>query len=208
MGDFLSQRRIHQTNKRSDLRVVPGWSGAQIDLLVKEALTSPEALEKLCGHYIPRIYNYVLKRVGSVQDAEDITSMVFEKAITNLDSFDDSKASFSTWIYRIATNCITDHYRSRGRKRESPLEDEVLPVTAPGDPGLDKLDLYLGLLDLLQQLPVKYREALALRYFGHMRVSEVAETLRITESAASKRILRGLEELRRQAADGPLQELI
>lgn len=208
MGDYVADGRINQTNKRSSFRVIPGTAGGFTDSLVREALTSPEALEELCGHFVPRIYNYVLKRVGSVEDAEDITSMVFEKAIVNLASFDDSKASFSTWIYRIATNCVTDHYRSRGRKKESPLEDSAISGMAAGDAGLDRMDLYLGMLDLLQQLPPKYREALALRYFAGMRVGEVARTLGITESAASKRILRGLDELRELAGGGPLEELL
>ena len=60
-----------------------------------------------------------MKRVGNVQDAEDITSIVFEKVVSNLASFDESRASFTTWIYRIAMNSVTDFYRSRGRRKES-----------------------------------------------------------------------------------------
>jgi RNA polymerase sigma-70 factor (ECF subfamily) len=207
-GEIMGDGRIQQPKKRSRAPKVRPGRGGYPDNLVSEALTSPEALEELCDHYVPRIYNFVLRRVGRVQDAEDITSIVFEKVILNLRSFDESRASFSTWIYRIATNCVTDYYRSKGRKRESSLDDEAMGLRHPGDAGLQSADLHVALLDLLRQLPPRYREAVALRYFAGMRVQEVAETLGITESAASKRILRGLDELRRLAAGGPLEELM
>lgn len=79
---------------------------------------------------------------------------------------------------------------------------------AAADSGLERVDLHIALLDLLQQLPAKYREAIALRYFARMRVLEVARALDITESAASKRILRGLEELRGLSRGGPLEEML
>lgn len=204
----MANGRIQEPGKRTRaLRVVPPRAGS-VDSLAAEALTSPEALEELCGKYAPRMYSYVLKRVGGVQDAEDVTSLVFEKVIGNLGSFDESRASFSTWIYRIATNCITDYYRSRGRRKEAPIEDELTGGVAAAGSDLERVDLHIALLDLLQQLPAKYREAIALRYFAQMRVLEVARTLNITESAASKRILRGLEELRVLSRGGPLEELL
>jgi RNA polymerase sigma factor (sigma-70 family) len=209
LGDFMGNQRIQQQKKRSGIiRVIPGGAEGFPDHRVQEALASPDALEDLCSYYVPRIYNYVLRRVGRVQDAEDITSVVFEKVIVNLRTFDGSRASFSTWIYRIATNTVTDHYRSRSRKKETPLDDGVEQVGPMGEADLERTELYLGLLDLMDQLPAKYREAVALRYFAEMRVQEVAETLGITESAASKRVLRGLDELKRLASGGPLEELI
>jgi RNA polymerase sigma-70 factor, ECF subfamily len=209
LGDFMGTERIQQRNRKSGIiKVIPGDVDGFPDRMVQEALTSQEALEELCRHYVPRIYNYVLRRVGRVQDAEDITSTVFEKVIGNLQSFDESRASFSTWIYRIATNTVTDYYRSRGRKKESSLDDDLVQTGLAGEAGLERTELYVGLLELVEQLPVKYREAIALRYFAEMRVQEVAETLEITESAASKRILRGLDELKRLASGGPLEELM
>ncbi len=189
------------------MRVVEGRAGFP-DSRVSEALDSTEALEELCGHYAPRIYSFILKRVGRVEDAEDLTSVVFEKVILKLDTFDESKASFSTWIYRIAMNCVTDFYRSRSRKKEAPLEDGDVAGRREGISDLERMDLHIALLDLLEQLPAKYREAVTLRYFADMRVGEVAETLGITESAASKRVLRGLEELRSRSRGGPLEELL
>jgi RNA polymerase sigma-70 factor (ECF subfamily) len=208
MGDFLTDGRIEKREERKrEFVVIPGKSEPE-EALVREAITSPEALEELCDLYVPRIYNFVLKRVGKVQDAEDITSTVFEKVLLNLGSFDGSKASFSTWIFRITINSVTDYYRGRARRRETSLEDSGFEVLLEGDSGVERLGSYLAVLDLLAGLPPKYQEALSLRYFGGLKVVEVAEVLGISETAASKRILRGLEELRRIASTGALDGLL
>ena len=203
----MSDERIQPQKEAGMLRVVDGL-GAVPESLVRQAASSPDALERLCDHYIPKIYNFILKRVGSVPDAEDITSITFEKVIVNLGSFDETRASFTTWIYKIAANSVTDFYRSRGRRKESSLDDEVAGAIAGDVDELERADLYMVLVDLMKQLPPKYAEALSMRYFAGMRVQEVAEALGITESAASKRILRGLEDLRKLAEGGPLDRLI
>jgi len=204
----LTDGRIEKREERKrEFVVIPGKSEPE-EALVQEAITSPEALEELCDLYVPRIYNFVLKRVGKVQDAEDVTSTVFEKVLLNLGSFDGSKASFSTWIFRITINTVTDYYRGRARRRETSLEDSGFEVLLEGDSGVERLGSYLAVLDLLAGLPPKYQEALSLRYFGGLKVLEVAEVLGISETAASKRILRGLEELRRIASTGALDGLL
>jgi RNA polymerase sigma-70 factor (ECF subfamily) len=199
--------RIQPKKGAGVLRVVDG-QGSLPESLVREAATSADALELLCDHYIPKIYNFILKRVGSVPDAEDITSIVFEKVVVNLGSFDETRASFTTWIYKIAANSVTDFYRSKGRRKESSLDDDAAGAVADEGDELERADLYMVLIDLMKKLPPKYAEALSMRYFAGMRVQEVAATLGITESAASKRILRGLEGLRQLAEGGPLDRLI
>src|SRR5450759_1516427 len=99
-------------------------------------------------------------------------------------------------------------HRSKGRRRESPLEDEPAPEAFRAKDDLERADLYMVLVALVEQLPLKYQQAVSLRYFMGLRVQEVAETLGITESAASKRILRGLDELKRLAEGGPLDSLL
>jgi len=199
--------RIQPKKGTGVLRVVDG-QGSLPESLVRDAATSADALERLCDHYIPKIYNFILKRVGSVPDAEDITSIVFEKVVVNLGSFDETRASFTTWIYKIAANSVTDFYRSKGRRKESSLDDDAAGAVADEGDELERADLYMVLIDLMKKLPPKYAEALSMRYFAGMRVQEVAATLGITESAASKRILRGLEGLRQLAEGGPLDRLI
>jgi len=78
------------------------------------------AFTKLYEHLYPKVYAYVYYRVNSVQDAEDLTSDVFIKAIENLR---EQKGSFDAWIFRIACNRVIDHYRRRS-VRQNPLNVE------------------------------------------------------------------------------------
>lgn len=201
----MARERIQPRKGAAKLRVIDGQAGVS-GALARDAIGDARALEQICDLYIPKIYNFILKRVSNVQDAEDLTSAVFEKVVANLETFDEARASFATWIYRIATNTVTDFYRGRARRKEVPLEDAAGGVPAEEGDDLDRADLYLVLKEMLGRLAPKYQEALVLRYLAGMRVQEVALTLGITESAASKRILRGLDELRKMAAGGPLDE--
>jgi len=201
----MARERIQPRKGAAKLRVIDGQAGVS-GALVRDAVGDPRALEQICDRYMPKIYNFILKRVCNVQDAEDLTSAVFEKVVANLETFDEARASFTTWIYRIATNTVTDFYRSRARRKEVPLEDAAGGEPAEERDDLDRASLYMVLKEMLGRLAPKYQEALMLRYLAGMRVQEVALTLGITESAASKRILRGLDELRKMAAGGPLDE--
>ena len=62
--------------------------------------------EKIYRDYHSKVCGYIQSRVNSVQDAEDIAADVFLKVYEKLESFDESKASFSTWIYTITRNTL------------------------------------------------------------------------------------------------------
>ncbi len=166
------------------------------EALAREALRSKDALGALCERYISRIYGFVLRRTGDIQDAEDLTLSVFEKVVANIEKFDSSRASFSTWIYRIALNTLNDYFRAKKRKRDffydfqGSSKEHAVPALDDG------VNMKMDILRLVGELPAKYREVIELRYFAGLKVGEIAEILRISETAASKRILRGLERLR------------
>lgn len=55
------------------------------------------------------MYNYVRVRMGSAYDAEDVVAEAYLKAARSFGSFDPGRAKFSTWVVRIASNCMNDH---------------------------------------------------------------------------------------------------
>ena len=89
--------------------------------------------DKIYREYQGKIYGYALSKVNNPQDAEDITSDVFLKVYEKLVTFDETKASLSTWIYTITRNTLTDYFRTRKVFSEIPeiiedgfsVEDEV-----------------------------------------------------------------------------------
>lgn len=58
--------------------------------------------------YYKRIYNYIYYRVNSNEEAEDLTSQVFEKVMLKIDTYSKDKANFEVWLFAIARNVIND----------------------------------------------------------------------------------------------------
>ena len=85
--------------------------------LVSEAIEgSREALNKLVTRHNNFIYNICLKMLGNPVDAEDLTQDILIKVITNLSSYQQEKAQFRTWLYRIAFNTILNYKKSKNEK--------------------------------------------------------------------------------------------
>jgi RNA polymerase sigma-70 factor, ECF subfamily len=83
--------------------------------LIERAKEDPQAFGNLFDRYYPAIFAYVLRRVGKWNDAQDITSEVFLKALKGLWRFRWQGIAFSAWIYRIATNEVGIYFRRAGR---------------------------------------------------------------------------------------------
>lgn len=102
------------TETRTYRPYIPSYEERSI---VDEAkLGSPEAMGRIYERYHTGIFGYVLSCVGSIHEAEDITSTVFLKTIEGLPRFTWKNVPFSAWLYRIARNEVIDNKR-RSSKR-------------------------------------------------------------------------------------------
>ena len=173
--------------------------------LVEKARRNPEAFGKIYDQYYSPIFGYVLKRVANIEIAQDITSEVFFKALKNLGRFRWQNISISFWLYRIATNQITDYFRKDKHRMFSmeeisdqitnsnpSVEAEVLEA----EEELKRHEDFLILHESICKLPVKYQEAIALRYFESKPIKEIAEILGRREGTIKSWLHRGLEKLR------------
>jgi RNA polymerase sigma-70 factor (ECF subfamily) len=150
----------------------------------------------LVKRYQKPILNLMLRMTGSEQDALDLTQETFVRAYEKLEKFNPS-ASFFPWLYTMGLNLARDFLR---RAKRSPIESYE-----PDDSFSIEIDQYDRLADqidvqkvseVLQSLPVDYREALLLRFHEGLSVGEVAYALGLSLSAAKMRIHRGLLKLR------------
>jgi len=80
----------------------------------------------LYDHYFPRIYGYCLRRVENEAAAEDLTSTIFTRALTGIQSYRDG--SVAAWLFRIAHNAVANHYRARRPQVSFEREDIDLPA--------------------------------------------------------------------------------
>ncbi|MCJ7653044.1 MAG: sigma-70 family RNA polymerase sigma factor [Actinobacteria bacterium] len=142
------------------------------------------------------IYDYVLRRVGSVHDAEDLTMNVFTKGYTGVTSFEDRGCSVRAWFYRIAHNAVVDHFRV---SRESVDIDEI-PGFVSGEAEIEDVlfskaereKLYREVL----KLPPAQAEVLILRFMKDLSVSETAEALDKKEVTVRALQFKGIKNLR------------
>ncbi|MBL6448700.1 sigma-70 family RNA polymerase sigma factor [Fulvivirga sp. 29W222] len=156
-----------------------------IDQAVKEG--DEQAFAMLMERYKRPVYHMILKMVRNVDDAEDLTIEAFAKAFKNLHRF-KKDYTFSTWLFRIATNNAIDFIR---KKR---LETMSLDTSFTDDNGeavqIDVEDKNLNpqeetiksqKIELIQmfvtKLPAKYQRLVRLRYFQEFSYEEIATEL-------------------------------
>jgi len=180
----------------------------QLEPLVQRAKDDQKAFGQLYDLLQPRIYRYVARRIPNISDAEDVTAQVFEKALSGIRGFDPERASFLTWLYRIAHNATVDFYRKEGNRCLVNIDDAMEIYEC--DPNADErfIRKYLTVLGLLKELPSSYQEVLGLRLIEHMKNEEIAQLLGYSSRYVAVKISRALRSLRQLAVKrGILDEL-
>jgi RNA polymerase sigma-70 factor (ECF subfamily) len=151
--------------------------------------------DALYAEQLPRVYNFFRYRVGDGPEAEDLTSVTFEKAWRARHRYRRDLAAFSTWLLTIARNVAIDHYR-RARV-QVPLEEAegVSAGASPEDLAVRRSDCE-RLSRLLGGLPAQKRELLALKYGAGMTNRAIARLTGLSESNVGTLLHRTIQELR------------
>ncbi len=158
------------------------------DLIDEATLKGDEtAFAKLMDRYKKPVYHMILKMVRNVDDAEDLTIEAFAKAFKNLKRF-KKDYTFSTWLFRIATNNAIDFIRKKK------LETYSLNTSFTDDSGdavnidvedrnltPDEETIKTQKIELVRmfvtKLPAKYQRLVRLRYFDELSYEEIAQEL-------------------------------
>src|SRR5262245_19856549 len=162
------------------------------------------AFGRLVGTYQDRLYNSLLRVLGSAEDAADIVQDAFVQAYTKLDTFRGTSA-FYTWLYRIAFNLAMSHAR-RERKTTSldGLKSLVGEEPMDGQPTAEAGVLEQERAELvhaaLAELTLDYRQILVLREIDGCRYDEIAEILDLPVGTVRSRLFRARLQLRDQLA--------
>jgi RNA polymerase sigma-70 factor (ECF subfamily) len=144
---------------------------------------------------LPRVYNFFRYRFGVTADAEDLTARTFEKAWRARHRYRRDVAAFSTWLLSIARNVAADHVRAR---RPLVTLDEAAAVAAAGTPEDEAMRHSDGarLAALLQRLPERERELLAMKFGAEMTNRAIATATGLTESNVGTIVHRAVQTLR------------
>ena len=153
-------------------------------------------IDEMYRLYYPKIYNYVYYRLMSRERTEDIVSSVFVKVISKWDTFDESKASFGTWICRIAQNTLTDYYRTNKQATSIEDLDYEVSVDFDGDDQIIQEETNREVYCILKTLKESERELVYMKYYADMKNKQIASALDMTETAVSTKLSRILKKLR------------
>jgi RNA polymerase sigma-70 factor (ECF subfamily) len=168
--------------------------GAEERLLVEAAQSDPAKFGDLYDAHFERIYAFIVRRVRDRDKAEDLTSEVFHKALANLKSYEWRGTAFAAWLFRIAANAISDHFKRTARQPDR-AED---PPEASGEPEQEAAEGCGRLFRMVEELPAEQRRVVYGRFVEQRSIREIAQQLGKSEGAVKQLQFRALEKLRSQ----------
>lgn len=176
--------------------------------LISLARKNPEAFGVIFDRYYDNIFGYILRRVGNTQITQDIVSETFFKALNKLWQFRWRNISISSWLYRIATNEMNQHFRKQKNnpyslnalleEKEFEIEDKVniLEEAIEQERELIKAENWKKVRKQIEEMPEKYQEVLTLRYFENKKINEIADILNKKEGTIKSLLSRAISRLK------------
>lgn len=189
---------------RSDLGAGSALDTAE-HALVERAQGDPQAFGQLFEKYYLGVLGYAYRCTWNRAVAEDLTSATFLKALRSIHRY-DHRARFSAWLYRIATNEIRMHWRTRSRAEAAhrrACEESKQALTFRDASGLEASEtaaeqtlVLVRVRDAVGRLPDRYRTVIMLRYFEGLPCDMVAEVLHRRIGTVKSLLHRGAKRLR------------
>lgn len=165
-------------------------------LLIEAAQADPARFVELYDRYVDRVYAYVSRRTRNRAAAEDLTSQVFEHALSTIGRFEWRGIPVAAWLFRIAANALADHWKQIARDAHD-LPSEVADAVEA-----EEIDRRLALYQQVGRLPDAQRQVIELRFVAEKSIREVAAALGRSEGAIKQLQLRALENLRKGMGGG------
>ena len=196
---------------------LPGGRGSGVeasdaDLIGAAQRGNVKAFGTLHMRYYTRIYHLAYLKTNNAQDAEDVASETFVRALANLSRFrlKDDLASFYPWLHRIALNLIVDGSRRRPPSGVVSLDapviagirsllDSPLPGAGPSPQEIvERQEVQQLVRSAIAALPDDQADVLIYKFLGDLTLREIAPLLSRSEAAAKSLLHRAVVNLRRE----------
>jgi len=145
---------------------------------------------------LPKLYNYFRYRLGDETVAEDLTSVVLEKAWLKRHRYRRDRASFSAWLFAIAKNEVVAYLRKRPISVPLSMGEKAPDETA--EHILEHSQDLQTLSDLLADLPERERELISLKFGADLNNRQISAIMGLSESNVGTILNRVLQRLREQ----------
>lgn len=152
----------------------------------------------LYEHFQAAIYRYLFYRVGHRETAEDLTSEVFLRMLRHLGSYrlQESTIPFRAWLFQIAHNLATDHFRRSSSAPQLDLSEELADSAPALETRVEDRLNHDQLHRVLKELKEDQRDVVLLRFFVGLPIHETARTLHKSEDSIKGLQRRGLSALK------------
>jgi RNA polymerase sigma-70 factor (ECF subfamily) len=159
-------------------------------LLIEEAQRNPARFAQLYENNFDRVYAFVSYRVGSREEAQDLTAEVFHQALVSLGSFEWRGVPFAAWLLGIAAKVLADRWNRLSKRQE--VSADVLPEAVAND----RIEQRAMIFQLVDSLPADQRQVIMRRFVEQRSVREIAQELGRSEGAVKQLQFRALRTLR------------
>lgn len=154
----------------------------------------------LMEKYHNELFKYIYNLMGNYDTTEDLLQDVFIKIYKNLAKYDSDKATFRTWIYRIASNTSINYFKSKQNqnKYQTDLYEEG---TSSSDLDIEEDLVKEEQLNQIREaigkvLKPKHQEIMYLHYFSSLTVNEISETMNIPIKTIYKALKSSVEKIK------------
>ena len=184
-----------------------GYTDAEVMLRVKAGDQS--AFDFLVQKYRRPLVSFMYRMARNTAAAEDLAQEVFLRIYRSRQTYEAS-AKFTTWLYRIATNLAVNHARDTRKERpevmlslDEPDEEtgttmDVAAATMTAEEGLVRRERLAAIRGKVEALPERQKLAVLMHKYQQMDYKQIADVLKLSESATKSLLFRAYETLREQ----------
>ena len=188
---------------------LPDGGRSDADIMLQVKAGDDSAFEYLVQKYRRPMVSFMFRMAHSNAAAEDLAQEVFLRVYRSREGYEAS-AKFTTWLYRIATNLAVNHARDTRHERpentvslDEPDEDSGrtldLPDRSPSaEDNLVQRERLAAIRQRVQDLPERQRIAVVMHKYQQMDYRQIADVLKLSESATKSLLFRAYETLREQ----------
>ncbi len=162
----------------------------------------PQAVGALLDRYESRLFRYLFRTLGNREDAQDITQEVLIRILEKAHHYDGTYP-LTPWVYRVAANLCTDHFRKKNfrvHSRSVDFDDGIgvyqIHSRTPEDE-IRHREALLRVRGILRDMPQRQRRVLELRLLREFRLKEIAEAEGIKLGTVKSTLHSAMERLRR-----------
>lgn len=162
--------------------------------------SNQDAANKLISGYYKEIYAYVYKQTMNKDLSMDLTQEIFISVLQSINSFNERKASFRTWLYKLSTYRIIDYYRSKHYKMNQtivPMQEEGLHHNEDFTIQFEHKQDVEDIVQIVNRFDTITQQIFRLKFFAEYTFLEISSSLNVPESTVKTRYYAMIKKIKR-----------